>query len=147
MDIDHLHQELIREVSRRLLGESLPRLRKCLDLLPEAMWWERPNAQSNSLGNLVLHLCGNARQWWGAGLRGWADVRQRDTEFAENGPLPREILLEMLASTEMLIAETLQLLQPADLLKRYVVQGFDESGVAILIHVTEHFAYHVGQVT
>ena len=36
-----------------------------------------PNEASNSIGNLILHLCGNARQWIIAGVGGAADTRQR----------------------------------------------------------------------
>ena len=34
-----------------------------------------------------------------------------------------------------------------DLLKIRNVQGYQESGLSILVHVTEHFSYHVGQMT
>ena len=50
--------------SRRYLVEDfLPRIRAALGRLSEDDLWWRPNEASNSAGNLVLHLCGNARQW------------------------------------------------------------------------------------
>jgi len=36
-----------------------------------------PNEQSNSIGNLLLHLSGNARQWIVGGIGGVADARDR----------------------------------------------------------------------
>ena len=51
------------------------------ELTDEQVWW-RPNDASNSIGNLVLHVCGNARQWIVAGVGGAADVRDRPQEFA-----------------------------------------------------------------
>lgn len=61
---------LLAETRRRLFGESFPRLKKCLEQLSEEEIWHRPNPHSNSVGNLVLHLCGNARQWIASGLGG-----------------------------------------------------------------------------
>jgi uncharacterized damage-inducible protein DinB len=46
-----------------------------------------------------------------------------------------------------LIEEKIELISPTMLLQHYEVQGFQENGVSILIHVTEHFSYHVGQIT
>ena len=59
---------LIRETKYRLLEESIPRLHKCLDKLSEAEIWYRPNTHTVSIGNLVLHLNGNVRQWLISGL-------------------------------------------------------------------------------
>src|SRR5437867_7915143 len=67
----------------------LPRIVDCLELLSEEEIWWRPNEASNSAGNLVLHLCGNVRQWIISGLGGEPDTRERDKEFAERGPISR----------------------------------------------------------
>lgn len=137
---------LIDEARRRLIGESLPRLRRCLaEMTDEEIWW-RPNEASNSAGNLVLHLCGNARQWILGGLGGAPDRRDRDAEFAERGPVAREELLGRLESTMAEIDALLGRLDPADLARVRPVQCYEESGVAILVHVVEHFSYHVGQI-
>lgn len=136
---------LIAEARRRLIGESIPRLRQCLSLLSEEEIWRRPNPQSNSVGNLALHLCGNARQWIGSGLAGMPDTRRRQAEFDERGPVPTAQLLRLIEETEKLIEETLEKVDPEDLLALRPVQTFEESGLSILIHVVEHFSYHVGQ--
>ena len=141
------HQALIAETRRRILGESIPRLRQCLSLLTEEETWRRPNPHSNSVGNLVLHLCGNTRQWIGSGLGGLPDTRQRQEEFDERGPLPKERLLEQLDEAEKLVNEVLERVRPEDLLALRRVQVFEESGLSILIHVIEHWSYHVGQAT
>ena len=137
---------LIEESRRRLIGESLPRLRRCLAAMTaDEIWW-RPNDASNSAGNLVLHLCGNARQWILGGLGGAPDHRDRDAEFAEGGPIARADLLGRLESTMAEIDALLARIDPADLARVRPVQCYEESGVAILVHVVEHFSYHVGQV-
>jgi len=141
-----LYVMLIQETRRRLLGESLPRLKRCLDLLEEEEVWLRPNESSNSVGNLVLHLCGNARQWIVSGLGGAVDNRRRSEEFSARGPLPKSYLIELLDALASDIEAVLDRLSEGDLLKVYPVQVFQETGVSILVHVVEHFSYHVGQV-
>ena len=87
---------LIEECKFRLVDESIPRLHKCLDKLSEQEIWYRPNKNTVSIGNLVLHLCGNVTQWLISGLGGAPDNRRRQQEFDEPGPLPTSSLHEML---------------------------------------------------
>ena len=35
---------------------------------------------------------------------------------------------------------------PENLLRRRVVQGSAHSGIGIIVHVTEHYSYHTGQI-
>lgn len=64
---------VIEEVRRVLVEDYPPHIATCLKLLSEEEIWWRPNPASNSVGNLVLHLQGNVRQWIIAGLGGLAD--------------------------------------------------------------------------
>lgn len=137
----------IAEIKRRLFEESMFRLKKCLNELTTEQIWYRPNPSSNSVGNLVLHLHGNVRQWVVAGLGKNEDVRERQKEFDEQGPVPVE---KMVANMEQLMVEVEAILDQTsaeDLLEVRNVQGFKESGLSILVHITEHFSYHVGQMT
>jgi uncharacterized damage-inducible protein DinB len=146
MTADALARALISECENRLFDESLPRLRKCLGMLSEEEIWSRPNSEANSVGNLVLHLCGNVRQWVCTGLGGQADVRDRAREFSERGPIPTRELIERL---ELTMAEARAVIRELDvhtLLEKRPVQIYEENAVTILIHVTEHFSYHVGQI-
>ncbi|MFM8362746.1 MAG: DinB family protein [Haliscomenobacter sp.] len=141
------HALFLADIRRRLFDESWPRIEKCLHLLSEAEVWERPNPASNSAGNLVLHVCGNARQWIVSGLGGQADTRQRSSEFSERGPLPKQHLFDLLGQLKPDIVEVLDVLSPEDLLKAYTIQGFQENGISVLIHVAEHLSYHTGQIS
>ena len=136
----------VSEIKRRLFEESQVRLERCLNELSEADIWWRPNENSNSVGNLVLHLSGNARQWILAGLGGALDQRRRQTEFDERGPIPRAELIQKVRDVMGEIDEVLDRLKSEDLERPIVVQSFDETGLSILIHVVEHFSYHVGQM-
>lgn len=138
---------LIAECERRLFEESLPRIRKCLGLLTVEEIWHRPNPETVSVGNLVLHLCGNVRQWICTGLGGRPDHRERSKEFTESGPLPTEELLKRLEATMNEAAKVMQSVDPATLLAKRPVQIYEESGLSILVHVVEHFSYHTGQIT
>ena len=138
---------IIAEAQKRLFDEGIPRLKKCMDILTEEEIWIRPNAQSNSVGNLVLHLCGNVRQWLISGLGGATDTRERDLEFSEKGPLSKSHLLGLLDQLQVDVEAVLNRVDVAELLSIRPVQIYQESGLSILIHVIEHFSYHVGQVT
>jgi len=138
---------LIAETKRRLFKDSMPRIRKCLAHLTPEEIWRRPNAEVVSVGNLILHLCGNVRQNIVSGLGGAPDDRVRDREFAEAGPIPAAELLARLDETMADVDRALDRLDPESLLAVRRVQGFEEDAVSILVHVIEHFSYHVGQIT
>ncbi|HKK77951.1 MAG TPA: DinB family protein [Saprospiraceae bacterium] len=142
-----ISQLLIEQVRVRIFKENIPRIKQCLETLTEAEIWYRPNNNSNAVGNLVLHLCGNARQWIVAGLTDQPDTRDRNYEFEERGPLPTAQLVQLLDQTQEEIEAVLSQLSPADLEREYDVQVFRESGLGILVHVIEHFSYHSGQIT
>ena len=144
---DPLAAALIAECRHRIVGESRPRVLACLAKLNDEQIWRRPNERSNSAGNLVLHLCGNLRQWVVHGLGGAADIRERDAEFAQRGPIPSTELAERFSRTMDEVDRVLDRLDSADLLTPRRVQGFDETGVSVLVHATEHLSYHTGQIT
>ncbi len=141
------HKAFLQSIRQHLLEEGFPRLRRCMKELSEEQLWYRPNESSNSVGNLVLHLCGNVRQWLLATLAGAKDTRRRDAEFAERGPLPKSRLFHMLDELEAEITPLLHQISPEQLLQTYQVQIFQPTGIGILVHVTEHFSYHLGQAT
>jgi len=133
--------------ARRVLVEAFPlRINRCLKLLSEEEIWWRPNRASNSVGNLVLHLQGNVRQWIISGLGGRVDQRDRDREFAETGPIPRRALLAGLRQTVKEADQVLSTLTQRDLQRRFSIQGYDVTGLQALCHVAEHFAFHAGQI-
>jgi uncharacterized damage-inducible protein DinB len=137
---------LITQAEHVLRQVYLPRIVSCLEQLsPEQIWW-RANAASNSVGNLVLHLAGNVRQWIISGLGGAPDVRQRDLEFIERGPLPRRILVSRLRKTVEEACRVLGKLSPEDLTRVHTIQRFRVTGMEATFHVAEHFSHHAGQI-
>lgn len=141
-----LGEALIEETRRRLFRDSVPRIHRCLSLLSEEEIWLRPNEETVSVGNLVLHLCGNVRQNIVSVFGGAPNRRRRAEEFSERGPIPRAELLRRLDELMAEAAAVLDRIDPVSLLERHRVQGYVESGLSILVHVIEHFSYHVGQI-
>jgi uncharacterized damage-inducible protein DinB len=133
--------------AQHLMNEVyLPRIVSCLRTLsPEQIWW-RPNAASNSVGNLVLHLTGNVRQWIISGLGGGPDLRRREKEFSERGPLSRRVLIIRLRQTVTDACTVLAKLSPQDLARVYPIQGYRVTGIEAGFHVAEHFSHHAGQI-
>jgi len=141
-----ISQALIKEVDHRLFEESLPRILECLDKLNNEQVWWRPNETSNSIGNLVLHLCGNVRQWIGTGLGNLPDQRKRQTEFDERRMIDKETLKNELVNTMSMARDIISKVKENEFLQMRPVQTFEETGLTIMIHVTEHFSYHTGQI-
>src|ERR1051325_2460810 len=92
-------QSFLKRASEYLLGDYLPKIERCLEKLTDEQIWWRTNEESNSVGNLILHLCGNARQWIVCGIGSAPDRRNRDSEFEQRDVIPRADLLALLSFT------------------------------------------------
>lgn len=128
------------------LEENLPRVVKCFALLSEEEVWIAPNPSSNSMANLILHLCGNIRQYIISSLGDAPDVRNRDQEFSTRQGYNKVELLKKLSGT---IEESIQVIEDSteeNMMKSRMVQGFELTGLGIVLHVVEHYTYHVGQI-
>jgi hypothetical protein len=137
---------ILGQWKKEVTDTYLRRLCESFELLTDEEIWWRPNDASNSMGNIVLHLCGNVRQWIISGLGGSEDTRQRDLEFSEKGPIPRDILLAKLRGTVNEASRVIANLSAKDLSKTYEIQGYRAAGVDVLVRIPAHFAYHAGQV-
>jgi uncharacterized damage-inducible protein DinB len=136
----------IHEARRLLTEEYLPKIERCVEKLSDEQVWWRPNAESNSIGNLMLHLSGNARQWIVAGLGGASDKRQRQTEFDQQEIIPRVELVSKLRTTVADVDEVLSSFDATRLMEQFPIQGTQATALAAIFHVTEHFSMHSGQI-
>lgn len=135
------------EFSRHKLVEQYwPRLRSCVESLTDEQVWWRPNDASNSIGNLLLHLNGNVRQWLVASFNRLEDTRDRPAEFSERQGGSASALLEQLGRTIEAASKVLNRLTEADLLAPYEIQGYKVTGLAAVYQVVEHFGLHYGQM-
>jgi uncharacterized damage-inducible protein DinB len=126
--------------------DYLPKIERCLELLTDEQIWWRANPQSNSIGNLLLHLSGNVRQWIVCGLGGAPDKRDRDSEFAERDPIPRDELLARLKQTLGEADAALAKFDADKLLEKSLIQGCEVTALSAMFHVVEHFSMHTGQI-
>ena len=133
-------------LSRRYLREYLTKIRLSVSVLDERIVWARPNEASNSIGNLMLHLAGNARQWIVSGVGRAPDIRDRQSEFDQRTPLSITTLIDRLEQTISDVDRVLGSLTPADLQTRRRIQANDVSVLEAIYHVVEHFSMHTGQI-
>jgi hypothetical protein len=130
----------------KLVNQYWPRLRTCVESLTEEQIWWRPNPSSNSIGNLVLHLNGNVRQWLVNSFSKREDQRDRPAEFAATGAVSGAELLAKLEWTIHEGEQTINRLSEADLIARYEIQGYNVYGLEAVYQVIEHFGLHYGQI-
>jgi uncharacterized damage-inducible protein DinB len=138
---------LFLEFSRqKLLGQYWPRLRQSVEALTDEQVWWRPNAASNSIGNLILHLNGNVTQWLVDSFNRDEDKRNRPAEFAAEGGLTAAELLAKLGATMDRAAQVLDRLTVEELLAPYEIQGHHVHGLDAVYQVIEHYGLHYGQI-
>ena len=146
MDNNSFATEYISYTRKRLLEEYFPKIKRCLnELSNDDIWW-RAHETDNSIGNLILHLCGNVRQWIITGIGGAQDVRERSKEFSEREHISKEELLTKMEST---LQEADSVLKNCDISKLLEVKKFQVYEVTYLdaiSHVVEHFSMHTGQI-
>ena len=141
-----LAQGFVAQSRYYLQNEYRTKLRVAVEALPaDALWW-RPNEQSNSVGNLLVHLAGNVRQWIVSGVGGAPSTRDRAAEFAARSGSGAA---ELLANLEQVLDETdavLAKITAADLATTRTIQGRDITVLEAIYHVVEHFSLHLGQI-
>ncbi len=137
--------EFIRE-ARTNFQYNFKRILHCLDQLKDEDLWWRPYEAANSLQNIILHLCGNIRQWIIYGLGGEPDIRNRPEEFADRRPIPKA---ELVAQLKQIVEEADAILDemPTDrLLEFRRIQGYDVTVLGAILDTVTHFVGHTHQV-
>jgi uncharacterized damage-inducible protein DinB len=119
----------------------------CFAKLSDDQIWMRNSPSENAPGNLVLHLCGNVRQWIGSYVGGLEDVRNRPEEFRTDIQMDRAALLAQLDETLALALDVLGRVPAGQLPERIPVQdGQVKSVLEAIYHVVGHFQQHTGQI-
>jgi hypothetical protein len=128
------------------LGNALSRIQHCLDQLSDEQIWWRSHPAMNSIGNLILHLCGNVGQWLVSGLGGLPDTRNRPGEFSERGPIPKVELLRRLKAVVEEARAVLEQQKAGQLLEVRRIQGSEVSALNALFHSVAHFRGHTQEI-
>ena len=128
------------------LTELCGRIETCLGKLTADQVWMRGTENQNAIGNLVLHLNGNVRQWILSGIGGAPDARIRDEEFAARGGMEPEALGRRLREAVDGAVAILRSLPHERLTERTTIQGYDVTVLKAILHVVEHFSGHTAQI-
>jgi uncharacterized damage-inducible protein DinB len=145
MTADEFASHLANEAANEMAG-ALARIKHCVNQLSEEQIWQRSQPKMNSIGNVLLHLCGNVRQWIVSGIGGAADVRNRPAEFAERGPIAK---IELLRRLDAVVADARAALikQTAEqLLSVRRIQGENVTGLQALFNSVPHFRGHTQEI-
>jgi len=137
---------LFLNYSLEKMEQMRKQIRECVQGLKEEQIWDRSGDHANSIGNLLLHLSGNIRQWIGHGVGGLADIRERDKEFEARGG---RSTAEVLGLFETTLAEATQILKAMPLtrlLERTKPQNRDVAVLEAIYQVTGHLMMHAGQI-
>jgi len=128
------------------IDESARMIEKSLKEIDENELWQKPNSSLNSIGNLLLHLCGNITQYVIAGVGGVPDERQRDLEFSVSGGYDKNTLLAHFNETLSKAKQTIVEASESSLVMIKNLQGFQLTGQGAILHAVEHLSYHTGQI-
>ncbi len=139
-------ESLFLNASVAKLRSSLDRIAICLTKLTDDRIWARGHENENAIGNLVLHLEGNARQWIVSALGGQPDIRVRDREFSTESGIGAAELTQKLRNVVDEATAIISSLTTEQLTRIYRIQDRQPSGVEAVLNVVEHFGQHTGQI-
>jgi len=128
------------------LDENVRMISIALSKIAEDEIWIKQNQALNTIGNQLLHICGNLTQYIISGIGGMPDDRDRDLEFTIEEGFTRDELLQKLLLTVQSATIIITDVLPENLLIKKQVQGFSYSGIGLIIHAVEHFSFHTGQI-
>ena len=139
---------MIIETLKILFARDLKRLRNEIELYNnEDNLWEIEKNITNSAGNLCLHLIGNLNTYIGREIGETDYIRNRELEFSLKH-IPKADLLKNIDETILVIDSALNKITQEDLIKEYPVVVFDTptSTEHLLLHLSTHLSYHLGQI-
>lgn len=139
-------EHFIAEARKYLSSTYMKKIERSLEALTDEDVWWRAGAESNSIGNLLLHLDGSTRMWIISGVGGAANMRDRQSEFDARSTLPRAELLARLKKTVAEADEVLAEVERESLLERRQIRDNDVTGLEAIFHAVEHFSMHAGQI-
>jgi hypothetical protein len=136
------------EILRTLFNRDLNKLKLEINSYrDENKIWHIEKSISNSGGNLCLHLIGNLNTYVGAQIGNSNYIRNRELEFS-NKFVPKSTLLSQIDATITVVNNSLDQLSDDGLKQEhpYLVFEHKTSVEYLLMHLTTHLTYHLGQI-
>jgi DinB superfamily len=124
------------------------RVRTLSEKLSDQEFWTKPYPYGNSFGHLVLHIIGNLNYYIGAQIAQTGYVRDREREFTENDPPPKEEVLRRLDEVVELVVKTLEAQTTDSWGAEYSAIGWDslDNRFTAFLRCAAHFQHHIGQM-
>ena len=145
--MSHDLDSTVLHVSRLRLTTDYPgQIDACLNILSDDELWWRPNEHSNAVANLVLHLSGSNRYYFGHVIAGRDVARDRAADFAARHTCSRAAIVERWAEARRITEDVLNTMPPAQLMQTTDRSGKLTTYAQSLLHVTHHNAAHMGQI-
>ncbi|UFT99619.1 DUF1572 domain-containing protein [Radiobacillus kanasensis] len=141
-----MEHQVVLSFLQNKMDEIQNRMRKVIDQLDEEDINWRPNKESNSIGNLVIHIDGNIHQRVEAQILGLPDRRDRDKEFNHTIQMKKDEIIQTLGASFSTFTEAVQGLNEEDLQRKTVVNGKEVSVLEVLMRCTNHYSEHLGQI-
>ena len=139
-------EEIFLTAAADKLAENLSRIETCVPKLEPDLLWARDSENENAVGNLLLHLDGNVRQWILSGVGAEPDARDRPSEFAARSGADASVLLSQLRRTVGEAVDLIRALPHRRLTEQVSIQGYDTTVLSAIFHVVEHFSGHTYQI-
>jgi uncharacterized damage-inducible protein DinB len=130
----------------RQIEQNLQKIRAVVEVMSEDEVWWRPNESCNSVGNLLLHVCGNLSQWILAGVGGEIYERRRAGEFAARETVTKAELMARLTDVVARCRSVVASATKDQLIALRQIQGSETDGLGAIYHAVDHMGYHTGQV-
>jgi len=128
------------------IAENLDRIETCLAEVPPHALWARDSDNENAVGNLLLHLEGNVRQWILSGIGAEPDERNRPSEFSARTGGDASAIFAKLRGTASEAITLIRALPHRRLVEEVSIQGHDTTVLSAIFHVVEHFSGHTYQI-
>jgi hypothetical protein len=141
--------ELAKAVKAALAGELevlLDAVKTLAEPLSESQFWTKPIEPGNSFGHLVLHLTGNLSHFAGAELGKTGYVRDREREFTETSPPPKDEAMAKLVEAVALFRRVVESLPPERFTEPHPDTRMGTVANA-LVRLVAHFGIHRGQMS
>src|SRR5262249_32073730 len=124
------------------------KVRDLSEKLSEQEFWDKPYPYGNSVGHLTLHIIGNLNYYIGAQIAKTGYVRDRDREFTESAPPPKEEVLRRLDEVVEMVVKTLEEQTTDSLATEYHATGWDivQDRFTAFLRCAAHFQYHIGHM-
>lgn len=143
---DRVNDITINALHSRITKVFPAQIRAAVETLTDEQVWWRPNEESNSVGNIVLHLTGSLNHFLNRNIGGIEYARDRAAEFAERRTIPKAELMAMFDDMVARAERTFEALTPERLGEPSPEPKMHSIVLEDLLGILSHISAHAAQV-